>query len=72
MCYTGTCPYEYKGGEGAGECSLRDKEPVPSDAECVLMEKRIDEYEKEHPISTIYQRVKWDVLRLQGQDEILF
>ena len=76
MCYTGRCPYEHSGGEAAGESKLRDDEPVPDDAECVLMDKWIDEWERNHPISMLCRRMKQDVmllsLRLRGQNEIPF
>lgn len=72
MCYTGRCPYEHSGGEAAGECKLRDDEPMPDDAECVLMDKLIDEWEHMHPISTFHRKAKRDAMLSDMQDEILF
>lgn len=75
MCYMG-CPYECSGGDFAGECMLEDREPRPDDAECVLMDKRIEEYERRHPVKTLVQRIrhKWrfSKLRYRKQDEIRF
>lgn len=72
MCYTGKCPYEYSVGEAAGECRLRDDDSMPDDAYCVLTDKRIEEWERMHPISTLYGRAKLDAALSSVQDEILF
>ena len=75
MCYMG-CKYECSGGDFAGECMLEDRDPRPDDAECVLMDKRIEEHERRHPVRTLVQRIrhKWHFskLRLRKQDEIQF
>jgi hypothetical protein len=55
---------------------LGDRDPRPDDAECVLMDKRIEEYERRHPVKTLVQRIrhKWrfSKLRYRKQDEIRF
>ena len=75
MCYMG-CKYECSGGDFAGECTLEDCDPRPDDAECVLLDKWIEEYERRHPVKTLIQRLrhKWyfGKLRWRKQDEIQF
>lgn len=75
MCYTGKCPYEFGGGESAGECRLTGHD-YPDDAYCIAIEREIEEERRRHPVETFIQDAKWKLERLKwnlnGKSEIPF
>lgn len=65
MCYTGSCPYENSSsGYDAGECSLKDGEPIPYDAVCMLTERHLEEWELRHPLRALAKELRYRLSRL--------
>ena len=65
MCYTGRCPYEHSSsGCAAGECSLKDGEPIPYDAACMLAERHLEEWELRHPLRVLAKELRYRLSRL--------
>lgn len=59
MCYSGICPYEHVGGYEAGECALKDGEPTPYDAACMLAKRGLEEWELEHPLRVLAKELRY-------------
>lgn len=64
MCYSGMCPYEYSSGEASGECMLKDGEPIPYDAACMIAERELEEWEHRHPLRVLAEKLRYRLSRL--------
>ena len=64
MCFTGTCPYEYPSRDGDCICVLKDEEPTPYDAACMLAERGLEEWELRHPLRVLAKELRYRLSRL--------